>query len=178
MEKNLKSNLQKTLEGAFYTEAFSYKDYVLELVNNYSNKFGGEYIPAKKLLIVQKDESNCRDLELATAIHELAHHIEYIQVGYTKHDALFHKIQKKLLCSAFEQKLLNPSRLALEEEYLSRYSEKTKIKQECLDYMSVRKINQIYRIEITYFKDKINNEGNYQFSPIIGGWYCFKRQED
>ena len=171
MAKNLRNNLQKILEEAFFLEAFSYNEFELELVERYSDKFGGEYIPEKKLLIVQKDESGCNDLELATAIHELAHHVEYIQVGYTKHDVLFNKIQKNLLNAAFKRKYLNPSKLALEEEYLSKYTERTKIKQECFEYIDKNNIKQIYQIDITYFKDKINKKGNYKYSPIIQGWY-------
>ena len=167
----LKDKLRKCLQKAYGINATEYVAFSLEIIDRYSNKFGGEYIPENKLLLIQKDESNCSELEIATGIHELSHHVEYIKYGYTKHDTKFHEIQKELLISAFKLKFLQPSKLKLAEQFLSRYSERRRIISVCDSYMKQNKVNQ-FQLEITYFKEK--GARGFEYSPILDGYYKFE----
>lgn len=168
----LKEKLQKCLHKTYGINASEYIAFSLEIVDKYSDKFGGEYIPGNKLLIIQKDESNCTELEIATGIHELAHHVEFLRYGYTKHDAKFHEIQKELLISAFKLKYLQPSKLKLAEQFLSRYSERKRIISVCDWYMEQNKTKQ-FQLEFTYFKEK--GTDGFKYSPILDGYYKFER---
>lgn len=167
----MRDKLRKCLHKAYGINAEEYIAFSLEIIDKYSDKFGGEYIPDNRLLLIQKDESNCPELEIATGIHELSHHVEYIRYGYTKHDSRFHEIQKELLISAFKLKFLQPSKLKLAEQFLSRYSERKRIISVCDLYMKQNKIEQ-YQLEFTYFKEKGTKE--FEYSPVLNGYYKFE----
>lgn len=168
---DLKEKLQKCLYKAFGLEASDYIAFSIELVDKYSDKFGGEYLPSHQLLVIQKDESNCAELVFSTGIHELAHHVEFTRYGYTKHDTKFHEIQTELLIAAFKLKYLQPSKLKLSEQFLSRYSERKKIISVCEKYMAKNPTEQ-YQLEFTYFKEK--GTKGFKYSPILGGYYKFE----
>ncbi len=167
----LKDKLVKCLYKAFTLQASDYLNFSIVITNQYSNKFGGEYVPSEKILIIQKDESNCYELMFSTAIHELSHHVEYIRYGYTKHDTTFHEIQKELILAAFKLRYIHPSKLKLAESFLSRHSERKRIISICDEYIKKNKINQ-YQLEVTYFLEKKDKGFNY--SPILDGYYKFE----
>lgn len=167
----LKEKLSKCLYKTYGIKANDYIAFSVEIVEKYSDKFGGEYIPNGKMLVIQRDESSCPELQFATGIHELAHHIEYTKYGYTKHDSKFHEIQNELLISAFKLKYLEPSRLKLAEQFLSRYSERKKIIAVCDSYMKRYETEQ-FQLEFTYFKEK--GTKGFKYSPILEGYYKFE----
>ena len=167
----LKEKLEKCLYKAFALKAGDYIDFSLVITNKYSNKFGGEYIPSEKLLIIQSDESNCYELMFSTAIHELSHHVEYSRYGYTKHDSRFHEIQSELIVAAFKLKYIHPSKLKLAESFLSRHSERKRIVSICDEYIAKNKINQ-YQLEVTYFLEK--KDKGFTYSPVLDGYYKFE----
>ena len=171
--RKIKEKLDKCLENAFFVNSTEYKKYNIQLVDSYSNKFNGEYITSAATLIVQKDETRCKDLEFATAIHELSHHVEYVKHGYTKHDETFLKIQRTLLNAAFNLGFLNPCKLLLEEEFLSVASECNKIKQDCLNYIKIKNLKQNWDIQFTYFEEKAKKDKGYTYIPSKDCWYRF-----
>ena len=171
----LKENLDYCLEKVFFTSATFYMNYDLKIVNPYSKKFGGEYVPRFKTIIVQKDESECFDLIFATAIHELTHHVCFLKDGNLSHDETFYSVQRQLLYASFELRYVSPYRLALAEEHLSRYSERKRIKKECINYTNLIKVKPIYQIEFTYFKHKSKG---FKYSNVCGCWYRFIKIKD
>lgn len=174
----LKENLDYCLEKVFFTSATFYMNYDLKVANSYSKKFGGEYVPRFKTIIIQKDESECFDLIFATAIHELAHHVCFIKNGNLTHNDEFYSIQRQLLYASFELRYINPYRLALAEEFLSRYSERKRIKKECVTYTDFKRVRPIYQIEFTYFKHKSKG---FKYSNVCSCWYRFikvKQEEE
>lgn len=172
MQKKLSytEKLKECLGKAFLLDYAKYANFQLMVVEKYSDKCGGEYLIKKNMLVVQKDESGCSELQFATMIHELAHHVEYMQRGYTKHDRAFLSIQQRLLCAAFDLRYLDPCRLALAEEFLSRYTERKRIQEICLKYMENRKIKCRYEIAFAYEEVE-----GYRYSPVIECWYRFAK---
>ena len=172
MSKNItyEQKLKECLCKAFFLDCTKYMNFQLMIVERYSNKCGGEYLNNKNMLVVQKDESGCNELLFATMLHELSHHVEYVQRGYTKHDRTFLSIQQRLLCAAFDLRYLEPSKLALAEEFLSKYTERKHIKELCLKYMEERRMQ--IRFEIVFACKKTIG---YKYSPVIECWYKFER---
>lgn len=168
--KTYEQKLKECLCKAFFLDYAKYKDFQLMIVEKYSDKCGGEYLMHNNMLVVQKDESGCNELLLATMLHELAHHVEYVQRGYTKHDRSFLSIQQRLLYAAFELHYLDSSKLALAEEFLSRYTERKHIQEICLKYMEERRVQN--KFEIVFASEETKG---YKYSPVIECWYKFER---
>lgn len=175
-EKDLKAKLNNCLEKVFFTDAIKYSRFSLKIADKYSKRYGGEYIPQNRMIIVQEDEAdNCYELFFATAIHELSHHVCFIKNKNGSHNTEFYDIQKRLLITAFQLEYLNPYKLALAEEFLSRYAEKNRIKKECLEYIGNNRKTTVYQIEFTYFEHKANG---FNFSTICDCWYRFVGQKN
>lgn len=175
MQKKLtnREKINMCLCRAFFRDSKKYLDYEILVVEKYSDKCGGEYIPKQKLLLIQKDDSGCMELQFATVLHELAHHIEYTQIGYTRHDALFLEIQRRLLNAAFDLKLIKPDRLLLAEEFLSRYTERKRVQEVCERYMEKKHWEGKYNIVFS-----CNEQKGYRYSPVIECWYRFERKTE
>lgn len=175
-EKEIRILLNNCLEKVFFTDATKYSKYILKIADKYSNRYGGEYIPQSKMIIIQEDTGDyCYELFFATAIHELSHHICFVKNKNSNHNQEFYDIQKRLLNAAFQLRYLNPYKLALAEEFLSRYSEKNRIKKECLEYINNNKKVKVYQIEFTFFEHK--SEG-FKYSTICECWYRFAKQNE
>ena len=70
----------------------------LEIKEN--SKAHGDYTPSKRHINIYNSMNKSREHLVATAIHELAHHIECLERGTSGHSKNFYKILHELLCYA------------------------------------------------------------------------------
>lgn len=178
-QKTLKSKLDNILIKAYFLDSAKFSNYKLSHVNSYSTKYCGEYRIADQTIVIQNDLSGCNELFLASALHELSHHIEYIKYGYTKHDDHFYQIYRRLLYAAFALNIINASKLSLAEKYLSYATDRKYVAHICNEYMNHFEVQE-YQIEFTTFTYRACEEcGTQKFRKAYGDselWYRFQKK--
>lgn len=73
--------------------------FTLEMIAEERKTFHGQYWPKKHLIQIY-NLSRPSEYIISTTIHELAHHIDYVQNGSTAHNQRFYTIMKALLETA------------------------------------------------------------------------------
>lgn len=72
-------------------------DFTLTLKDEINLRAHGDYTPSKKHINIYNCLNKSREHLIATAVHELCHHIEYLEKGETGHSKNFYKILHEML---------------------------------------------------------------------------------
>ncbi len=83
-----------------------YKTYYIRVVYEMRARYHGKYSPKRRRITIYNMYRNKSQI-VATILHELTHHIDYVNRGYTSHDEFFFKEFKKLLQVALERNILS-----------------------------------------------------------------------
>lgn len=130
----------------------------------------GEYDKATQTLTIIKQPFLNNELIISTALHELSHHVQYIQTGRVNHSRTFKQIHKNLLIAAFQNESIDANRLYISSMILSDLLEKETVLSICRKFLKFKgKTINLDAIEYeTYEKD------GFDYSPYLGLWYRFK----
>ena len=94
--------IELTFPNVSQTKREKYKDFALELTEKqYSSRLGC-YSPKEKKIEISAITKECRHDVLITFIHELSHHIEFVNTKETGHQKSFYDIHKRLLKTAVD----------------------------------------------------------------------------
>lgn len=171
LSNDISEKLRKCVYEVYVTSGGKYNDFLLEIIEDKQNTVNGEYFPNKRLLRVFKDTSNSYELMFLTAIHELSHHVCFIQKGDLSHNKQFKETEKKLLYASFDLGYCDPCRLAIAEMYLSNHAERNLIIKLCNEYIKKKEITPKWKMTMTFFNKKVDK--TYNYSPILKGYYKF-----
>lgn len=168
---NLRQFLDNCLYAIYFLDSQKYSNYIIRYIDNSNYDYAALYTPIENELTIIDHDFNNEELICCTALHELAHHIQYIDEGETKHDTKFNSIHKRLLEAAFSNNLLDPSKLLLSETYLSCYKERSRIISVCLNYLATHEC-KTYNMETRCDEPK-RNKKQYQYSTELKKYYRF-----
>lgn len=129
--KNIDENKKKRYKYVFF-----------EVSNRELATFHGDYSPKNKKIRIFNLSRDDKSV-LCTSLHELAHHIDYINRGTTDHSQEFYKVYEQLIKAALEMNLTT------KEQLLS-------LKRDASDTNKVKKIVEDLKVGIvdTYKKNK------------------------
>lgn len=90
-----------------YPDLSNLESFTIKLLEQESKSAHGDYTYATKSIRIYNCINKSREHLIATAIHELSHHIEYLQTGSSGHSKNFYSILHNLLCFAIGLELLD-----------------------------------------------------------------------
>ncbi len=105
-EEEVKEALLKLGEVA-YPELKDFNTFVISLEEEESKTAHGDYTYATRSIRIYNSINKSREHLIATAIHEIAHHVEFLQTGTSGHSKNFYSIFHNLLCYMLVLNLLN-----------------------------------------------------------------------
>lgn len=190
MDKALtyKEKLANSIREAFknHPQLDAFLDYKLIYKKQEKRSFGAAYYPGTKTIITNLDFKNRNDLLLSVLIHEVSHHVEYMQEGYSNHDKTFRYIQERILDAAFDLNYLKPYKLIIYYKYLSHYTEEKKVVKMCKNYLknTQKHFEPVYFIFVKFkYDENVKNylkENGFTYfdDQLTRGWYRFFDKEE
>lgn len=116
----------------------NYKRFYVEYLKKQLKSKNGDYrCDTHHIRVFTEGRSDVQIMK--TSIHELSHHIDYMQRGETNHDRYFYAVYRRLLYTALDMKIFNKN------EYMGCLRDST-------DDMKVRKMLQEYRPKDSGYK--------------------------
>lgn len=166
----LKQIMDNCLFEVYFLRAQQYNSFQLVFSDKKTKHYAGEYENNDSIKIVNNNFVN-DELMICTALHELAHHVQYVSAGYLSHNSQFKEIHNSLLNAAFKKNYINPSILILSELYLANFQEKRRIIKVASDYIQNNK-TKIYNLE--YSQSKVTGaKVQFEYSELLGMYYRF-----
>ena len=105
-EEEVKEALIKLGEAA-YPDLENFNSFTITLLEQDSKTAHGDYTYATRSIRIYNAINKSREHLIATAIHELAHHVEFLQTGKSGHSKNFYFILHNLLCFTLGLNLLS-----------------------------------------------------------------------
>lgn len=147
----------------------AYKDFSLEIKQDIRKSFMGKYSHKNKTIYICNIFRNPKH-SVITTLHELAHHIEYIDKGTTGHSKNFYSIFEKLVHSALDMGIIHKSDILMVKDT----SDRNKMDEFVKTYVPHRTgYEEGYKYVIVYngysIKDSLKKDG-YSFSSFDKTW--------
>lgn len=147
-----------------------YQRFFVQFINKDLKSKHGDYHPTEKTIRVFNLYRNDSTI-LKTSIHELAHHVDFINRGKTDHSIFFYEVYKDLLYAALNMQLLTAEEI-LKDNVDSGDASKIKLFLEEYKPQSVEYKKDICKISVANafpIKDKLFSRG-YSFAKLSKLW--------
>lgn len=154
-----------------------FKKFIISILNKQRKSFHGDWVPpdfankkCAEIRIFNLERGTIATLK--TAIHEMAHHVEYCLYGDTDHTKRFYHVLHKLLTTSIEMKLLTNSDAneidATDIKMIVKYFGEIKaIPNPSIEY---KRDILIVKVKNSFtFKDKLDAR-NYKWNPTEKVW--------
>lgn len=147
-----------------------YKKFYVEVSDKTLKSKHGDYNGKDKhirIFNVQRDDTAI----IVTTIHELAHHIDWVNRGFSDHSEAFYEVYRTLLFTALDMKLFNKYKF---ESTMKDASDSNKVSKIIKTYTpkdaEYKKETTLFVVKGGYrFKEQLKNR-KYMFNAINGTW--------
>lgn len=173
MVYKIRNELQQLVSYAYPNETNSrveqYKRFYLEFCTKVAKSKAGDYTPDKKRIRIFGVGTENPSRLLIVAIHELSHHIDFINRHSSDHSAEFYSIYKQLLFTALNRKIIK-----LDDVFDFCNNGNTTDKKKVLNMLGSYKIDPT-QLGINDSQQHLESENNRYIS--INVFDCFKVKE-
>lgn len=153
-----------------------YKKFYLKASPKQVKSFAGQYNPKDRTILLVGLERDAKHI-VVTTIHELTHHIDYCNRGNSDHSDIFYAEYEKLLHTALNLKVFEPSDITNIEDVSDRNKIRKMVARWTPAYISYKNGQKIIKVYNCYEQKELLKARGYHWQGVDSSWEKHLQEE-